>query len=394
LPSELLSSAALLRSQLAGFEPGQLSGEDCARLAEELAATEKACAAARVLAAARAISCRALEGRGFAEGAAWVARQSGGGVGQARQVLEAVAGLADCPGTKAALLAGEVSWAEASEVTKAQHDAPGTEEALLQAARHGGLGELRERAREHRFSNTPVAELHRQQHRARHFRHWRDRLGMVCFAGALAPEAGVAFVHRVERAAQRLGREAAAAGNSAGQRFEAYAADALAAIANGEGAQRKDRADLVIVCDINAWRRGHANPGEVCQIIDGGPVPVDIARHLSKDAFLKAVLHDGVAVGTVKHFGRHVPAELRTALDLGPAPQFTGAQCADCGGRFGLEYDHVNPLANLGPTSLANLEARCWPDHQAKTEQDRKAGLLGPRPPSRSTGPPTYGEDN
>jgi hypothetical protein len=54
------------------------------------------------------------------------------------------------------------------------------------------------------------------------------------------------------------------------------------------------------------------------------------------------------------------------------------------GRRWGLEYDHVNPVANSGPTEYTNLEARCWPDHQAKTERDRAAGLLGPHPPDKS----------
>jgi 5-methylcytosine-specific restriction endonuclease McrA len=76
-------------------------------------------------------------------------------------------------------------------------------------------------------------------------------------------------------------------------------------------------------------------------------------------------------------------------LDLGPAPGFTGAECADCGRHFGLEYDHVDPVANRGPTTLANLQPRCWPDHQAKTERDREAGLLGPSPPSSGTRAPT-----
>jgi len=385
----LLSTAASLRAQLANFEPGQLTGADCAHVAEELAATEKACAAARILAAARAIDCRAHEGRGFHDGAAWVARQGGVTAGQARQALEAAAGLKGCPGTKVALLAGEVSWAEASEITKAQSEVPGAEDALLETARHASLSELRDKAREHRMCNTPVGELHREQHNARHFRHWRDRLGMVCFAGALPPQAGVPFVHRVELAAQRLRRKATGEGKDGREPFGAYAADALVAIASGDGTRRSDRADLVIVCDINAWRRGHTHPGEVCHILDGGPIPVPIDRDLSKDAFLKTVLHDGVAVHTIKHFGRHLPAELRTALDLGPAPGFAGAQCVDCGRRFGLEYDHVNPVANRGPTALANLQPRCWPDHQAKTERDREAGLLGPSPPSGSMRAPT-----
>jgi hypothetical protein len=204
---------------------------------------------------------------------------------------------------------------------------------------------------------------------------------MVCFAGALPPETGVPFINRLELAAQRARRAVQHSGGER-ERFEAYAADALVAMASGEGPARSSRADLVIVCDLFAWRRGHAHPGEVCQVIGGGPIPVELARELGKDAFLKAVLHDGVAIHTVKHFGRHFPAELRSALDLGPVPAFTGAQCADCGGRFGLEYDHVNPVANKGETSYDNVEARCWEDHKAKTERDRQAGLLGPTPPN------------
>jgi hypothetical protein len=321
-----------------------------------------------------------------------MARQVGGTTGQARQALETAAGLADCPGTQTALLAGELSLLQAAEVVKTEAEAPGAEAELLAVALSSDLGQLRDKAREHRQANTDVAELHRQQLRARHFRHWRDRLGMVCFEGSLPPETGVPFINRLELAAQRARRGVFQAGGER-ERFDAYAADALVAIASGDGPARSSRADLVIVCDIFAWRRGHTHPGEVCQVIGGGPIPVELARELSKDAFLKAVLHDGVAIHTVKHLGRHFPAELRSALDLGPVPAFAGAQCTDCGSRFGLEYDHVNPVANQGETSYENVAARCWADHKAKTEQDRQAGLLGPNPlnpskPSKPPGPP------
>jgi hypothetical protein len=228
-----------------------------------------------------------------------------------------------------------------------------------------------------------VEDLHRQQHQARFFRHWRDRLGMVCFAGALPPHTGLPFVRRVELAALRARRAPAER-----ERFEAHAADALAALTAGHGTPRRsDRAELVIVCDLCAWRRGHPHPGEVCRLIDGGPIPVPLAQDLAKDAFLAAVLHDGIDIHTVKRFGRYQPAELRTALDLGPVAQFSGRQCADCDRRWGLQYDHVDPVAHHGPTSYANIQARCWPCHQAKTDRDRQAGLLGPlapRPPNTS----------
>ena len=97
------------------------------------------------------------------------------------------------------------------------------------------------------------------------------------------------------------------------------------------------------------------------------------------NAFVKAVLTDGVAVQQVRHFGRRIPAEVRTALELGPPPEFAGVTCAElgCDRRYNLEWDHVDPVANGGPTSLENLRAQCEPHHWEKTRRDRAAGLLG-----------------
>src|SRR5205807_10541259 len=90
------------------------------------------------------------------------------------------------------------------------------------------------------------------------------------------------------------------------------------------------------------------------------------------------VLHDWVKTATVAPVGRHIPAELRTALEIGSPPDLDGVTCVEpgCGRRYGLEWDHVDPVANRGPTSRTNLEPRCWPHHQDKTERDRRAGLL------------------
>jgi hypothetical protein len=111
VPGSVPSAAAALRQALAGFEPGLFSGAECARVAEELAATEKACAAARLLAAGRAVESGAHGERGFKDGASWLAQQSGCTGTQARQALETASRLGDCPDTKAALLAGEISLA-------------------------------------------------------------------------------------------------------------------------------------------------------------------------------------------------------------------------------------------------------------------------------------------
>ena len=136
-------------------------------------------------------------------------------------------------------------------------------------------------------------------------------------------------------------------------------------------------ADLVIVQDLRAYRRGHAHPGELSHIIGGGPIPVRVARELAKDAFLKVVLHDGVNIHTVVHFGRRRPAELNTALELGGPPDFDGVTCSEvgCDRKYGLQWDHIDPVANDGPTSVENLQPLCWPrpPRQDRTRPRRRA---------------------
>ena len=213
---------------------------------------------------------------------------------------------------------------------------------------------------------------------------------MVCGQFALPPEVGVPFVHRIEAGIPAARRRARPEGRA--KKWEAYAADALVEMfSEGGGPRRGVRSELVLVCSVEAYWRGHvhADEGEVCHIIGGGPVPVTIAWEVAKGAFLKAAWVGGTDIEKVKHFGRHIPAELRTALDLGAGPDFAGRQCEHpgCGVRYGLQYDHIDPVANQGETSDQNIQALCYDCHQRKTDRDRKAGLLGPHARPRTQEP-------
>jgi hypothetical protein len=377
VPDDLMLAAQALRKALIGFEPALLSGRDCAEVVEELARTEKACAAARARAGARAADCGAHSQRGFANAADWLARRTGQSRAEAQSALDTAEAVDDCPATRAALLAGELSLGQAGEIARTEKEVPGSEAELLPLAKESSLASLKDQAKKKRLEAVDPEELHRRQRAARRFRHWRDELGMVCFTGALTPETGVPFISRLEAEIDRQYRQARR--NGTNEPREAVAADAFATLVEGEGKGKAACADLVILCDLDAYRRGHAHPGEACQLLRGGPVPVGLARQLGADAFLKAVLHDGVRIDTVAHFGRHIPAELRTALELGVPPGFDGVSCAEagCERRYHLEWDHINPVANRGETSFDNLQPRCWPHHREKTERDRAAGLLG-----------------
>jgi hypothetical protein len=146
----------------------------------------------------------------------------------------------------------------------------------------------------------------------------------------------------------------------------------------------------VYVCDVNAAVRGRTEGDELCHVIGGGPVPVSVVRAAAVDAFVKVVVRDGSKIDSVVHYGRRVPAELRTALELGDPERLDGAVCSEagCDRRYRLELDHEDPVANGGPSSNENLKFKCGPDHGAKTERDRRAGRLGDRrgeraPPGR-----------
>jgi hypothetical protein len=381
-----------LVGELRAFDPDLLSGDECAELVECFARGEKALAAARARAALRAAGCEAHRERGFHDPADWVARATGSTARDARVELETTERLASCPATQTAVAAGDVSVAQAGEIVRTVAVVPGSEAELLELARTASMSSLRDRARKRRLGAVSADALHGTQRAAREVVHWRDELGMVCGRFRLTPDAGVPLVNRLDRATARARREAKRHGTA--ERWEAHAADAFAAMIAANEPASPDKSgtravDLVLVCDLNAWWRGHAHPGDACHIVGGGPIPVTLARELARDAFLKVVLHDGVAIHTVAHLGRRISAEVRTALELGGLPDLDGIVCIEegCDRRYHLEWDHRDPLANGGPTSYENLEPRCKAHHWEKTERDRKAGLLnggrdgGKRPP-------------
>ena len=374
MPESLLVASRALRDELVGFEPEVFSGADCATVAEELARTEKACAAARVHAAARAAACGAH--RGFGDANDWLGRISGSTAGQAKASLATAEALEDCPETNKAVTAGELSLAQGAEIAKTEAVCPGTESELVGLAKGSTLGVLRDKARSRRLEAMDVEELHARQQGARELRHWSDDLGMVRGAFALPPVVGVPIVGRLEAETDRIRRLARRQGSD--EPRAAHAADALVKMLAGTGTGKTDRADMTVVWDRSADAVANSDDGEgAAHIVGGGPITIAEARRAAERSFVKAVIHDGTRIETVMHVGRYLPAELRTALGLGDPPGFEGFVCIDCGKRHGIQRDHVDPIANGGLTSYANLAGRCWDCHEKKTEADRRAGLLG-----------------
>src|SRR5215470_15066584 len=99
-PSVLLARLRSCRTQVAAYEPERYQSSDCAALAEELAALEKACAVAAARAAKRAASCGEHRSRGHADEHDWLSKLSGTTSAAARDALKTLDSLDECPETR------------------------------------------------------------------------------------------------------------------------------------------------------------------------------------------------------------------------------------------------------------------------------------------------------
>ena len=307
-----------------------------------------------------------------------MARTAGITPAEARATLATVAAAEECPATSQALSNGTVSLTQAREIVRAEQTVPGSEAGLLAVAASSGMAGLRAEARRVVLGAIDRDELHAEQHRVRSVQHWVDDLGMVAGRFRLPPGIGVRFVNRLDAETDRRWRAARRAGST--EPRDAYAADAFVALLSGGGKGKATRADVVFVCDLNAAARGHTHGDELCHVIGAGPVAVRVVREaVAAGAFVKVAVRDGKKLDSIVHYGRKIPAELRTALALGDPERLDGAVCVEdgCDRRHELEMDHDDPIANGGVSSYDNIKLRCRPDHWAKTRRDRNAGRLG-----------------
>jgi len=126
---------------------------------------------------------------------------------------------------------------------------------------------------------------------------------------------------------------------------------------------RSPTCSVMVRVDLSALLRGHAVEGELCEIDGQGPIPVPMARDMANDSFLRLVFHRAGDIRAVSHLGRTINRTLRTAL----AHRDRMCVVPGCGVHFGLEIDHVIPVADDGPTEIDNLALLCSHHHFLKT---------------------------
>ena len=341
------------------------------RVVDELGAIRRAVDGMLAMTANRVAATDAHAANGDRSAATAVARLLGVGVGEVRSAMDTAEKLSQLPLVDAAVREGKLSAVEARLIAGAATVNPEAEQELLDGAEHG-LVPLKDACVAARARVEGPKERSERQHGARGLRMWTDDDGMVAGKFRLTPEVGGQVKAAFETAVQQIFRSRRA--GTEHEPLEAYAADALATFVLGrvacvapDGATEPMpaavQATVHIVIDHSVLVRGNLVDGGVCEIPGVGPVDVAWVRELLGSAFLTAIVKKGKDIVTVAHLGRHVPAEIQTALLV------SGRECdvVGCNHRGYLERDHTDDYARGGPTAFWNLGWLCYRHHRLKT---------------------------
>lgn len=370
LSLDLLTAASRAVDALAGgFVAHDLRPVELRRSLEVVSTMHNQLEMVRALVATAVAETRAWEGGKERSAAELIAKSAGTSLQEAKGLVDTGSGLRHHRATEAAARRGELSGAKAHEVTQGAKADPGAEQRLLDTARQGSLGELKDERRRVEAAADPDPEATRRRvYERRCLRTYADADGTwhlhvshtqdtgVRLMGALRPHIDAAFEQ-----ARRKGRH---------EHPEAYAVDGLVeALCGsdqvGEGPKTTGRPKYIVRIDHEALCRGRAEGDEVCEVAGLGPVSVATVRALAleDDPFWAAIVTRGYDVLSVAHLGRQPNAFQRTALEW----LFPTCAVRGCNQSVRVQWDHREDWRHTHHTTLAELDGLCAFHHRLKT---------------------------
>jgi hypothetical protein len=361
--TQVRQATALLMSASAALTT--MSSEEAVALARSFATAEKVAMAAVRRAALVCGDRGAQRHGGEPSAAAFVAAVTGTTVAKARASLVATVQANEVPRVAQALFGGALSMDQATVLAPAATASPEAIPRLLEEAGNGSLSTLRHLARSVTVDEEPAVQSERLLHRRRHLTISHPASGGVRLEALFGPVEGAAVMAAIERAKDRLLKEAWGRGEQPSPAH--LRADALCRLVTGGGdasGPRAPVADLLVRVDAAALVRGAKQDGETCEIAGVGPVSVEAARALLGEGFLTLLVADGADIRTVTSTTRVVPTKVHKALMLrDPACVVPG-----CGASSNLETDHWRyDFAAGGLSALSNLCRLCSSHHRLKT---------------------------
>ena len=347
-----------LDTLLASLDVAVMHATDAVAVLDAASAVEQRAAAIKTLVADRAADAGTWAAEGHRCPEAWLSQKTGTTYGEAARTLGASARLPELPAVNEALRRGDLSAPQLREIAGAA--TAENEQRLLDAAAQENLKQLQRTCANEAARTRSAAEeraRHDRIHQARFHRSWTDVDGAYCYEGKTTAMVGARIDAAIEAEADRVFKEAWREGRR--EPAGAYRADALANLITEGGASVDST--VVIRADASAMAGGDG----VCETA-AGAVPVEEAiGAILAGAFVKVVLRDGAHVTKVHHAGRHVPAELKTAVH-----ERDGFACVrpGCGATQRLEIHHYRvDYAKGGVTAYWNLASVCSHDHDLIT---------------------------
>jgi hypothetical protein len=305
----------------------------------------------------------AWEGQGDRNANEWMARQTGGSLGDARDAFETSRNLSDQPTLGDALRNGEVSAEKAAAVSDAAKQRPDAESELVGKAKHTPLGKVREECNKAKARGEDAAARAKRCHESRTAFLSRERDGLVTLTatGPVGPMAKLrAALDKRTDQIFRLRNQP-----DAREPRDRYAFDALIDLVTGEGSKSRARVNAQVRVDITALWRGWAEPGELCDAPGVGELTVAEIEMLmaQKDALIDVVLMRGQDVVSAARADRYIPAQMRRALQLRD-PRCVVPNCTSTGR---VENDHIDGYAHTRTTIITRIGPMCDPHHELKT---------------------------
>jgi hypothetical protein len=350
-----------------GLEPECCSGVDAARLTEVAAKAARLSETVKMLYARRAAQTNGWRRTSRAATVdQWLAEVSGCTEGVARETLVTAQRLDELPATAERLRSGELSLAQASQVTAGAIADPGAEPRLLRTAKRSGMRELRAEKQRVIAAASDELEAQRRAKRDRHLRTWTE--GFATHGRFSGPTEDVA---KILAALEPLTKARFAQARTAGERepHDAYRFDALVTAVTAKGAgTRPSPAQSWAACvhvGLQPLLNGKTGPGEICEIPGVGPVPVAHAREVLSHGLLQLVITDGVDVQTVVSNTRHVPPALKIAI----AVRDRTCKIRGCDRDRMLERHHTHDFADSHRSTYNELGNLCPKHHDLVTHK-------------------------
>jgi hypothetical protein len=244
----------------------------------------------------------------------WLSWRAGLSGTEANRLCAVADRIDDCPGTKKALTAGELSLAKAAAITRVATDA--TEDTLLHYARHAPTPELEAIARAYRKVTGSGDDTDR--HRRRYLTTFFDEHSDYIIKGRLTPDAGAVVEKALGVAHDRIPWD--------------------------------PEADVL-------------KPG-LCEVEPGAEIAPETARRIACDAALVEMIERDGMPPVPGRKSRIVPTRLRRALTA----RDRSCRFPGCTARGHYDAHHIVFWGDGGPTVLDNLVLLCRFHHRVVHE--------------------------